>query len=337
MREPVLPANVPLPLDRELLAWAAGFFDGEGSTIARTDARRPGYYQLELSVPQNGPDGVPEVLSKFQRAMLGVGAIHSMGGTMFKWIAGGGATARLAVALMWPWLGPVKRAQAEKAIERVDAQFVEGPRRPRVPKYRPQLIAHGLTDTVATEEHMARAWAAGFIDAEGCFGNPGGYQRKDGTIALRVRVSATQHGLPGIAPDVLHRMRSIAGGRIERHGEPDDFKWVVEGVLGVGRILEFVRPWLGSVKLDQAAIVLERARSSRVRGNRERCVRGHLYDSVKISPDGTIHQICNACARLRERALRAANGSVPRRVRKPPQDATRTYAISRKPGRGGRI
>ena len=74
MIEPVLSPNVPQPLDQELLAWAAGFFDGEGSTIAKSDSRRPNYYQLDMSVPQSSLDGVPAVLVKFQRAMLGVGA-----------------------------------------------------------------------------------------------------------------------------------------------------------------------------------------------------------------------------------------------------------------------
>ncbi len=76
MREPLLPPNVPQPLDQELLAWAAGFFDGEGTTIARTDKRRPGYFQLDVSVPQAGRSGIPAVLTRFRRAMLGVGKIY---------------------------------------------------------------------------------------------------------------------------------------------------------------------------------------------------------------------------------------------------------------------
>ena len=53
-----------LVLDRAELAWAAGFFDGEGSTIARTLTSRPGYYQLNVTVPQAGRDGIPPVLMK---------------------------------------------------------------------------------------------------------------------------------------------------------------------------------------------------------------------------------------------------------------------------------
>src|SRR5438067_5383028 len=124
--EPVLPPNVPQPLDQELLAWAAGFFDGEGTTIARTDGRRPDYFQLDVSVPQNGRDAIPFVLQKFQRAMLGVGAIYAEPDGLYKWRAGGRIGAELTLALMWPWLGTVKRAQAAIALATVERQYVDG-------------------------------------------------------------------------------------------------------------------------------------------------------------------------------------------------------------------
>ncbi|MDP9320171.1 MAG: hypothetical protein M3P16_03625 [Chloroflexota bacterium] len=57
------------------LAWAAGFFDGEGSTIARRDRARPGYRRLVLSVPQAGGNIPPEVLVRFRHAILAMGSI----------------------------------------------------------------------------------------------------------------------------------------------------------------------------------------------------------------------------------------------------------------------
>lgn len=66
----------PVVLDSAELAWAAGFFDGEGSTIARSDSARPGYYQLNITVPQGCRFGVPPLLRRFQRAMRGMGRIH---------------------------------------------------------------------------------------------------------------------------------------------------------------------------------------------------------------------------------------------------------------------
>jgi hypothetical protein len=309
---------VPQPLDNELLAWAAGFFDGEGSTIAKSDARRPDYYQLDVSVPQAGPHGIPEVLLKFQRAMLGVGAIDLQpDGLMYKWRAGGGLTAEMSLALMWPWLGEVKRAQALRALEIVVNQFEHSARRPRSPRYHPEFVAHGeipLTDTT----RLARAWAAGFVDAEGYFGLPKANQRRDGTLGYVIRASVTQHGQVGVPPEVLLRLRHVLGvGRIERHGEPDDFKLVVEGTKHVRGVLESLRPWLGSVKTQQATVALEKHDASRVRGTSDRCKRGHVYDQISVRADGTIHRRCSVCARMAQRLSRLAQGIKPRRFRHP--------------------
>jgi len=313
-------------LDFARLAWAAGFFDGEGTTIARSDARRPDYFQLEVSVPQSGPDGVPEVMRKFQGAMLGVGRIDPQpGGRMHKWCAGGRATAELSLALMWPWLGPVKRAQAVGAIDAVDRQYVEGRRRARPGRYRPTLVAHEILSP-GDARSLELAWAAGFLDAEGYFGLPRRYERRDGSSGFVTRASASQHGLPNIPADVLVRLRQAVGGGIERHGEIDDFKWVIEGTQNVRAVLAAVRPWLGTVKITQATVALAKAESNRVRGDSEHCARGHVYDRIYVRPNGTIHRICNACDRMTDRARRVARGGEPRALRSPSSDPSRAYA-----------
>lgn len=326
MREPILPPGVPEPLDQELLAWAAGFFDGEGTTIARTDSRRAEYFQLDVSVPQSGPHGVPEVLVKFQRAMLGVGFTYPQPrGDKYKWCAGGRVAAEMTLALIWQWLGPVKRAQAQAAFDVVDRQYAEGRYRARAPRYRPTFIGHDATLSTGPRR-LELAWAAGFLDAEGYFGLPRKYERSDGSSGFVTRASATQHSVPGIPAEVLTTLQRILGlGRIERHGEPDDFKWVAEGFVNVSAVLEMVRPWLGHVKTTQAAAALTIAESSRLRGDAERCVRGHAYDRVYLRLDGGIHQICNACERMNERMRRAASGSKPRRLRNPSIDPSRVY------------
>ncbi len=318
---------MPQPLDHELLAWAAGFFDGEGSTIAKTDRRRPNYFQLDVSVPQSGPDGTPEVLLKFQRAMLGVGSIRPQpNGDMYKWDAGGRMTAEMTLVLIWPWLGAVKRSQAEAALGVVTRQYDEGRYRQRTPRYRPSFAAHTIVGQ-SDKRRTDLAWAAGFLDAEGYFGLPRKYERVDGSIGFVTRVSATQHGVPGVPADVLTKLQRILGvGRIERHGEPDDFKWVAEGVTNARAVLERVRPWLGAVKTDQALAALTTAEANRVRGNAEGCIRGHIYDRVYVRPDGAIHRICNACDRMNDRLRRASAGSKPRQLKNASVDPSRVYA-----------
>lgn len=302
----MLPPDVPKPLDQELLAWAAGFFDGEGTTFAHADKRRPNYFQLDVSVPQACRSGVPEVLVKFRRAMLGMGMIYVDRHGLHKWRAGGRVGAEVALALMWPYLGPVKRAQALDAMDRVEHQYATGARSRRRPRYRPTFVAHALGADTQGAARIERAWAAGFLDAEGCFGVTALPRRKDGTAGVRIRASASQHGAPGVPADVLLHLRRVLGmGRIERHGDDDDFKWTIGGERDVRAVLEAVRPWLGEVKTRQALQALATHVALRVRGNADTCIRGHTYDGLIVRPDGAIHHQCSACDQIRRDAARA--------------------------------
>ena len=329
MYEPVLPPNVPMPLDQELLAWAAGFFDGEGSTIARAYSRRPDYFQLEVSVPQSGPSGEPEVLRKFQMSMLGVGKIYPQHrDAMYKWSACGRIGSELTLALMWPWLGEVKRAQAATAAAIVASSYESGRFRRGRARQTPTFVPHSARETGSSEESRCElSWAAGFLDGEGYFGLPKEYERSDASTGYVVRASATQHSADTSPPAVLLRLQKALGiGRIECHGKEDDFKWVTEGPFSVRLVLESTRTWLGSVKTMQAETALAFASAHRIRGDAERCVRGHLYDRIDISPDGRIHRRCNTCERINNRERRAALGAKPRRLKNPSPDPSRIYA-----------
>lgn len=98
------------------LAWAAGFFDGEGSTY--TDPN------LRVSVVQNDP----YVLERFMRA---TGDLGRMGGgkviygrakkPLHTWRTSDWREAQAVIALMWKWLSPQKREQARSAFTRYDA------------------------------------------------------------------------------------------------------------------------------------------------------------------------------------------------------------------------
>jgi hypothetical protein len=110
-------------------------------------------------------------------------------------------------------------------------------------------------------------------------------------------------------------------GRIEPHGEPDDFKWVAEGPDNVRRVLELLAPWLGEVKVAQALRALDAfSGQARLHGDQFRCARGHSYDYRRKRGD-RFRRICNACSRLASRARRAAHGVPPRQFK----DATRRY------------
>ena len=91
------------------LAWAAGFFDGEGCTYW---VKAGG---IVIGVAQVGTEK-PEVLIRFQAAVGGIGKIYgpyknTKGNP--KWTFN--ASSRDAQAILtklWPYLGSVKRAQA---------------------------------------------------------------------------------------------------------------------------------------------------------------------------------------------------------------------------------
>jgi hypothetical protein len=159
------------------------------------------------------------------------------------------------------------------------------------------------------------AWAAGFLDGEGHFGLPRAATRKNGPAWHRIRASATQNGLPDRPPAVLYRLQQILGGKIEGHGEPDDFRWLTEGIRRVEEVYLRVRPWLGTVKQEQARAVIQGFASQiRLRGTATHCVRGHEYSGIYLSATGPKRR-CNACDRFLRRKKRAAKGIKPRRFK----------------------
>jgi hypothetical protein len=106
-------------------AWAAGLFDGEGST--ELHRRRSGdrlIYAVRTRVSQCGADGVPGVLARFQRSVNGRGWIEGPSARdgyadAYKWAAGN-AEALFVLRLLWPHLSVAKRRQAYDVLGEVN-------------------------------------------------------------------------------------------------------------------------------------------------------------------------------------------------------------------------
>lgn len=102
--------------DRELLAWAAGVFEASGS------ATRSGGAAM-LNLKQKPPVGGGGMVERFHAAIDGrgrVGGPYPPSGVLSKshlamWYARGEEASEI-MALLWPWLGPEKRAQWERVI-----------------------------------------------------------------------------------------------------------------------------------------------------------------------------------------------------------------------------
>jgi hypothetical protein len=111
------------PTFAERAAWAAGFFDGEGSILVEGDPSRPA---VTMSIPQASASGVPEVLDRFMR-VVGTGAIS--GPRMvpspwsklpqYRWQLKRFAEIERVVALLYPYADVVKREQMQRSLERV--------------------------------------------------------------------------------------------------------------------------------------------------------------------------------------------------------------------------
>jgi hypothetical protein len=107
------------------LAWAAGFFDGEGYIGA---GGAVGRRTIEISIAQASSGSVPVTLTRVS-SVLGVGRLSGPRTLpdawsrlpQYVWRAKAFEEVQFSVALLWAWLGPVKRAQAREALLRYHA------------------------------------------------------------------------------------------------------------------------------------------------------------------------------------------------------------------------
>jgi hypothetical protein len=86
-------------------------------------------------------------------------------------------------------------------------------------------------------------------------------------------------------------------------------------------VLTITAPWLGDQKRLDGFAALEKFNAQiRLKGDQTHCVRGHEYTRVAMK-GGRLRRICNPCARITARGLRAKRGIKPRRFK----DVTRRY------------
>ena len=128
-------------MDNHVLAWAAGFFDGEGWAAAKQRG-------VQSRINQAGLDGIPEVLLKF-REIVGVGRIKGPvleegKQPLYFWEATSRPDLTRVADVIGPWICPAKRTEFESAL---------GIRLPAVSW--PGSMSEEL------------AWAGGFFDGEG--------------------------------------------------------------------------------------------------------------------------------------------------------------------------
>jgi hypothetical protein len=280
----------------EELAWAAGFFDAEGCF---TYARSGRYALVSLGQTDREP------LDRFREA-VGVGHIngpYTKSGPsrpskqpQYEFHANGWRNAQKIAELLWKDLGSLKRRQALVVMALAASHN---------PTYaESETLARRLNDRLAHRSQRENlAWAAGFVEGDGCFC----YSRPSRSMF----VSITQQDR-----EVLDRFRRTAGfGRIygpyrHRPGQALSvrpfYQLRVHGFEKVQAIAAMLWFKLGSVKRAQAAVVLGRWPRT--------CHRGH--------PLTTGHSGCGRCTadywRYRRKVALSGQASRPHQLSSSP-------------------
>ncbi len=119
--------SAAMPHDDLWRAWAAGLFDGEGSSYLLKHRTHPGYRVGELALTQSSLVGSPEVLRRFI-AIVQAGYVagpfvqRNANLDVYRWKAGARDDVERVLALLWPWLGQVKRMQAQVMLDVMRSQ-----------------------------------------------------------------------------------------------------------------------------------------------------------------------------------------------------------------------
>jgi hypothetical protein len=288
-------------LDEHEIAWAAGFFDGDGwAALVRQKRRRRG--QPHAQINQSDSDGVPEALRRFRDA-VGVGSIRGPKREpglidSYRWGASSRGDVTRAGALLAPWLCEQKRRQFETALGAL----------------LPDRRDDGLLP-----------WAGGFFDAEG-WTSLSDHRTHVGFKMIELGVG--QSGSADELPEELVRIHAVVGvGRI--YGPYDQegaveliYRWRVGAAQDARAALHLLQPWIGPVKRRQAsrafAVIDSQPDLQRGRvewgSHKTHCVHGHEYALARIRPyvgrgsgvQRRDSKQCLACTREQARARRLA-------------------------------
>ena len=247
--------SVPDSLTR---AWAAGLYDCEGSCSAYLPKKRL-TYRRQMAVSQGGQASeLPEVLTRFRAAVLGIGNITGpYRGYLYYWKTSRKEALDQVAALLWPYLGAEKRSQFEAASSLAK---------------RPVTL---IWDGCMVPRDIEVAWAAGFFDGEGTVSV--GTDPRTGRYSA-INMEIPQSSAAGL-PDVLVRFHRIVGvGNVTGPHEPrspwsrlPQYRWRSGALDDVEHVAALLWTRLGPTKRKQldTSIRLRRAGKPPRVGNRD--------------------------------------------------------------------
>ena len=221
----------------ELIAWAAGLYDGEGSasTYVPELGRMP---RRQMQVSQGGKGTLPIVLVRF-REIVGHGNITGpYRGYLYYWKTTRKSCIDETAESLWPYLSDAKRFQLQSA------SLAAGRASPVTP--------------LARDHDTEAAWAAGLFDAEGSF-----WLTKDDRYRPDWRGVSMElaQSTRGDVPETLRRFHAavavghISGPRTLKSPwtKLPQYRWQVSGRHQVSGAVHVLWPWLSAVKRIQIA------------------------------------------------------------------------------------
>jgi len=295
-------------VDRYELAWAAGFFDGEGWANAVGETSRK-TRQPHARVNQADPNGVPEVLTRFQRAVGGLGRI---GGPyvkdgrkdLYRWEISSRADVELLHHLLLPWLSQVKLNEFAIALGRKPAR-----------------------SQVASTGKNWIPWCAGLFDGEG-WASMYDHRSHIGYLSGELGVGqSSADGRPEVRARFAHVMEAgrINGPYAQDGATMPVYRLKITARSEIESTAAGLRPWLSGPKRADVDLVLailngqpELPRGNPAWGNRKtHCIHGHEYATARIRPyrsrgagkQRRDSKQCLVCVREQARARRAQKKS----------------------------
>jgi hypothetical protein len=235
-------------MNTDELAWAAGFFDAEGTASSSQRQHRPSR-ERQMAVYQGGRDESPEALLRFQRAVGGRGNISGpYRERLFHWTTKKHAAFDEVMTMLWPWLSESKRVQLQRATEGAGRLMPLG--------------CEGTTLAPQPSRTAELAWVAGFFDGEGYIGANGVSGRR--TIEISIAQASA-----GELPTTLSRVAlvmgvgSLRGPRMLPNpwSKLPQYVWCANAFEDVQFATAMLWRWLGPVKRLQAREALLRYRA----------------------------------------------------------------------------
>ncbi|HEV2249138.1 MAG TPA: hypothetical protein VGT60_01350 [Candidatus Limnocylindria bacterium] len=227
-------------------AWAAGFFDAEGSVVLRRQRRA---WRMELEATQGG-DCPPPVLLRLRSACSGLGSITGpRRGYLYYWRASRHADVSAVVSRLGPWITEPKRSAIESAAETVR-----------------RVVSLGADPDMDRDNELA--WAAGFFGGDGT--SSAAFDRSNGPDYRRLHIGIPQAAVNGRVPPVLPKFQAAVGGAGSIRGpytlknpwsRLPQYVWSLSGTPGGEHVLGMIWPWLDDAKRDQARRAMRAARA----------------------------------------------------------------------------